>query len=241
MVDIALMSVGTIVNDNYAAARIFKKYGIDFCCGGTATLADACRMANVEVDRVVAELNAMASDVVASAIPFDSWDTDLLIDYVLKVHHRGIRRRGPELMSLIEKVALQHGDRHPELNDLVGHFRLSLDDLESHLQKEERVLFPYCYELFEAQSCGDGHSRMYCGTVANPIRQMLHEHHDEGTRYKFIRRMMNDFRVPDDACVSYRLMLSDLESFMDALFEHIHIENNILFPRFIELEKSTVI
>lgn len=238
--DLTSRSVGTIVKDNFAASRVFKYFGIDFCCGGTATLAEACRLASVDVEHVVAALNEDVAQG-GGAIPFDTWPTDLLIDYVLKIHHRNIRTYGPELLTLIEKVAARHGKQHPELNDLVKLFASSLEDLESHLQKEEKVLFPYAYDLFYAAERGEHTTAMHCGTVANPIRVMHSEHNDEGTRYKFIRNLMSGFAVPEDACASYRLMLHDLEVFMDGLFEHIHIENNILFPRFIELEAKCVV
>lgn len=235
----ALRSVGSIVNDNFAAARIFKYYGIDFCCGGTATLAEACTMAGADLRSVIEALEGIKADG-SGSIPFDSWPTDLLIDYVLKIHHRGVRAKGPQLLADIEHVAQVHGDRHPELQKLVPLFADSLDALELHLQKEEQVLFPFCYDLFSASLRGEQHVAMHCGSVSNPIRVMLREHGDEGTRYKYIRTLMNDFRVPEDACPSYRLMLEDLEAFMDNLFEHIHIENNILFPRFVELESRCV-
>lgn len=235
----ALRSVGSIVNENFATTRIFKNFGIDFCCGGTASLADACRMAGVDIERVVEALED-STDQSAESIPFDSWPTDLLIDYVLKIHHRGIRAKGPQLLADIERVERAHGERHPELRKLVTLFADSLEDIENHLQKEEQVLFPYCYRLFEAQQQGQRCEPMHCGTVANPIRVMLREHSDEGTRYKYIRTLMNNFEVPEDACPTYRLMLQDLEAFMDGLFEHIHIENNILFPRFIKLEGAGV-
>lgn len=231
-------SVGSIVNDNFASARIFKEFGIDFCCGGGVSLEEACRLAGADVDRVVAALDANSAAQL-NAIPFDSWPTDLLIDYVLKIHHRGIRAKGPRLLADIERVAEVHGAAHPELHQLVKLFADSLDDLENHLQKEEQVLFPYCYRLFEAVNSGEVLEQMHCGTVANPIRVMLREHNDEGTRYKYIRNLMNGFAAPDDACPSYRLMLTDLEAFMDGLFEHIHIENNILFPRFVALEQAS--
>lgn len=235
----AQRSVGSIVNESFATARIFKYFGIDFCCGGHLTLDEACINANADIDKVIDAIEGR-SEQTAEAIPFDSWPTDLLIDYVLKIHHRNIRAKGPELLELIRKVATHHADRHPELLQLAEFFERSLEDLESHLQKEEQVLFPYCYDLFEANMQGEAHQKMHCGTVANPIRVMLREHHDEGTRYKFIRSLMHNFVAPEDACASYRLMLTDLEEFMDALFEHIHIENNILFPRFVELETETV-
>ena len=233
------MSVGSIVSNNYATARVFKYFGIDFCCGGSATLGEACRAAGADVDKVCEAL-ANREESSSMAIPFDSWPTDLLIDYVLKIHHRGIRAKGPRLLADIELVAQSHGDKHPELVQLTSLFASSLEDLENHLQKEEQVLFPYCLELFEANMRGLRGERMHCGTVANPIRVMLREHSDEGTRYRYIRNLMNGFAVPDDACVSYRLMLQDLEAFMDGLFEHIHLENNILFPRFVRLEAKCV-
>ena len=232
-------TVGSIVNDNFATARVFKYFGIDFCCGGSATLEDACRAAGADVEKVIAALEADGG-ADGGAIPFDRWPTDLLIDYVLKIHHRGIRAKGPGLLNDIRTVARVHGDAHPELLQLIPLFERSLADLESHLQKEEQVLFPYCYALFDAHLRGDAYERMHCGSVANPIRVMLHEHNDEGTRYKFIRVLMKNFVAPEDACATYRLMLQDLEAFMDALFEHIHIENNILFPRFVELESRCV-
>lgn len=235
----ALRSVGSIVNENFATARIFKNYGIDFCCGGTATLADACVQAGAELESVIEALKSADVEHVG-AIPFDSWPTDLLIDYVLKIHHRGIRAKGPQLLADIEHVADVHGDRHPELHKLLPLFADSLEDLENHLQKEEQVLFPYCYRLIEARESGSRCEAMHCGTVANPIRVMLREHSDEGTRYKYFRTLMNNFEAPEDACPTYRLMLQDLEAFMDGLFEHIHIENNILFPRFIKLEGAGV-
>lgn len=235
----ANMGVASIVNNDYAAARVFKYFGIDFCCGGRAMLADACRSAGVDFNSVCDALVAKESTPGAS-IPFASWPTDLLIDYVLKIHHRGIRTKGPQLLADIKRVAAVHGDAHPELYQLTELFAASLDDLESHLQKEERVLFPYGYNLFDASMRKEKLEKMHCGSVANPIRVMHSEHNDEGTRYKYIRNLMNGFVAPDDACASYSLMLKDLEEFMDGLFEHIHIENNILFPRFVHLEKIFV-
>jgi regulator of cell morphogenesis and NO signaling len=232
-------SIASIVNDNFATARIFKYFGIDFCCGGHILLGDACRIAGADTYAVLEALENLKTQE-AEAIAFKSWPTDLIIDYVLKIHHRNIRKRGPQLLRDIERVAHSHSDRHPELLKLRDHFAHSLEDLENHLQKEEKILFPYCYNLFEQSERGLQHEKMHCGTVANPIRVMLREHNDEGTRYKYIATLMNDFKAPEDACPSYRLMLQDLEAFMDALFEHIHLENNILFPRFVELEKRCV-
>ncbi len=234
------MNVGEIVTNDFTATRVFKRYGIDFCCHGDTSLEVACRKQNIDVDNVIKALEEPNTQSNAN-IPFASWPLDLLLDYVLKIHHRGIRKNGPELLKLIAKVKSVHGERHPELNEIESLVTESLEELEMHLQKEENVLFPYLYELFEADEEGHSIEQMHCGTISNPIKVMRMEHENEGVRYLHIREITNHFTTPADGCASYRMMMEELEAFVDALFEHIHIENNILFPRFEELENKTVI
>jgi len=232
-------SVGKIVAENFAAAKVFKKYGIDFCCHGETQLHEACAALNLDVEEVIQALQHQESEG-KGAIPFASWPLDLLMDYILKIHHRGIRSRGPELMELLEKVERVHGEAHPELRELKTLVSESLQDLEMHLQKEENVLFPYLYELYAAQQQGQRMEPMHCGTIANPIRVMKMEHEGEGNRYLHIIELTRHFSVPQDGCASYRLLMQELEAFVDALFEHIHLENNLLFPRFEEIERKIV-
>lgn len=238
--DLIHKNVGDIVAERFATAQVFKRYGIDFCCHGHVSLEQACACAGVRVEQVVADLQKPEAAAEGGGIPFASWPLDLLIDYVLKIHHRGIRSKGPELLKLIEKVKRVHGEAHAELHELYDLVTVSLQDLEMHLQKEENVLFPYLYELFAASQSGNSIGTMHCGSIAHPIRVMHMEHENEGNRYLHIKEITDSFRVPEDACGSYRLMLAELESFIDALFEHIHIENNILFPQFMELEARYV-
>lgn len=173
-------------------------------------------------------------------IPFEAWPLDLLIDYVLKIHHRNIRSKGPALLQLTETVRASHAPQHPELNELAELVNESLYDLELHLQKEENVLFPYLYELFEASQNGRSIEGMHCGTIANPIRVMNMEHEAESNRYLHIRQLTHDFRIPEDANDNYKRMLAELEEFVDALMEHIHVENDIIFPGFLSLEERFV-
>lgn len=238
--DLTHKNVGDIVAERFATARVFKQYGIDFCCHGHVRLEEACANAGVSTEQVIEALQKEETAVTGGGIPFASWPLDLLIDYVLKIHHRGIRSRGPELLELIAKVKRAHGEAHPELNELYELVSVSLEDLEMHLQKEENVLFPYLYDLFEAAQHGNSIGTMHCGSIAHPIRVMNMEHENEGNRYLHIKELTHSFRVPEDACGSYRLMLVELETFVDALFEHIHIENNIIFPRFLKLEAQWV-
>ena len=231
--------VGDIVAEKFSTARVFKQYDIDFCCHGNMTLEDACVVANVELKEVVKVLHENVS-YTDGDIPFASWPLDLLMDYVLKIHHRGIRRNGPELLGLIEKVKKQHEANHPELDELYELVSVSLEDLELHLQKEENVLFPYLFELFEASEKKTVLAPMHCVTIANPIRVMHMEHEAEGNRYFHIKDITRNFEIPEDGCNTYRLMMTELEAFVSALFEHIHIENNILFPESMELENRWV-
>ncbi|HPW70715.1 MAG TPA: iron-sulfur cluster repair di-iron protein [Bacteroides graminisolvens] len=231
------VSVGSLVAENFAAAEVFSKYGIDFCCNGHVSLAEACAAKGVSVDQILNELNQVEE---GARIDFASWPIDLLIDYVLKIHHRGIRQKGPQMKQLLDKVASVHGDTHPELYTIQELFEGSLIDLNMHLQKEENVLFPYVLELFEAAEAGQPAEEMHCGSVAYPIDAMMAEHDNEGERYRTIDGLTNHYTAPADACDSYRLILKQLHDFEKALHEHIHLENNIIFPRAIELEKKSV-
>lgn len=232
-------SVGEIVAEDFAAAKVFKKYGIDFCCHGEVTLEKACASLKLAPEEVMQALKQQKENG-EGRIPFSSWPLDLLMDYILKIHHRGIRKNGPELLTLLEKVERVHGEAHPELYELKLLVSESLNDLEMHLQKEENVLFPYLYDLYSAQEQGQRMEPMHCGTIANPIRVMRMEHEGEGNRYLHIIQLTDHFSVPQDGCASYRLLMQELEAFVDALFEHIHLENNLLFPRFEEIERQIV-
>ena len=167
-IDWKYTSVGQIVADDFAAASVFKKYGIDFCCHGEVMLEKACADLGLAVEEV--EQALLRQDEAGNGrIPFASWPLDLLMDYILKIHHRGIRARGPELLALLEKVERVHGEAHPELHELKALVCESLEDLEMHLQKEENVLFPYLYELYAARN-RTAYGPMHCGTDSNPIR-----------------------------------------------------------------------
>ena len=231
------MSVGQIVADRFDNATVFKKYGIDFCCGGEISFAKACEKAGVSMDVLIQEMEQPGAST-SESIDFKSWPLDLLVDYVLKIHHRGIREKGPRIFELLNKVANVHGDNHPELLEVKHHFYESLVDLNQHLEKEEQVLFPYIYEMAEAKLNNQPQVDFQCGSVEYPISAMMGEHDAEGERYRLIASLTNNYTAPADACGSYRLLLQMLQQFETDLHTHIHVENNIIFPRAIELEKG---
>lgn len=167
---------------------------------------------------------------------FTEWPTDLLIDYALKIHHRNIRAKGPKLLQLIRCV-VDENIIMPEVEQL---FTESLSDLEKHLTKEENVLFPYLYELLEAERNNEGIAQMHCGTIANPIRVMMMEHDDEVERHQRISLLTNNYSAPADASSDYKLLLRGLQDFAADLHEHVYIENEIIFPRCQSVEKRIV-
>lgn len=236
MKDFNVMSVGEIVADDFKYAKVFDNYKIDFCCNGSVPLSEACKSANVDLNTVIENLKKELSES-SDTVDFKSWPTDLLVDYILKYHHRNIRKQGPEIAVLLDKVCRVHGDNHPELFEIQQLFNESLIDLENHLQKEEMVLFPYVYELCLAEGNDTSIPPFHCGTIESPIAVMMAEHDAEGERYHHIAHLTNNYTTPIDGCNSYRLVLEKLKAFETALHHHIHLENNIVFPRAIKLEE----
>jgi regulator of cell morphogenesis and NO signaling len=167
---------------------------------------------------------------------FTEWPIDLVIDYALKVHHRRIRTNGPALMLLFRQAI----DENPVMEEVAELFSQSLSDLENHLMKEENVLFPYLYELLEANRNHTSAPPMHCGTIANPIRVMMMEHDGETERHQRISELTNGYTAPEGASDEYRQLVAGLKEFAADLHEHIHIENDIIFPRCEAIEQQIV-
>lgn len=231
------MTVGEIVSQNIEYAKVFQKHKVDFCCGGDVALSKAVESAGAALKEVVEELQAVPQSSLPAAFDFNNWSLDLLIDYIVKFHHNRIRTEGPKLLELIKKVVNAHGSSDPRLGEVEAHFRASLVDLYSHLDKEEQILFPLVHKLLEAEQSGCAVEEFHCGSVENPIRVMMMEHDNEGERFRVISKLTDGYSAPEFACGSYRLMLSQLREFEENLHIHIHVENNILFVKAMEIEE----
>lgn len=239
MKDYLNKTVGEIVSQNIEFAKVFQGLGIDFCCGGDIILAEAVKKSGVELDQLLKDLESGSKDYsLSQALNFDQWSIDLLIDYVVKFHHYYIRTQGTEIYSLLEKVVNAHRETDPHLYEVVSLFRASLVDLHNHLEKEENILFPLVRELLLVKEEGGRLPQSHCGSVNNPIRVMMQEHDDEGARFRKISELTEGYHAPVYACNSYRLVLEELKQFEENLHIHIHVENNILFPKSIKLEES---
>lgn len=176
--------------------------------------------------------NNMSETSFKPAIPFETWDLDLLVDYILKFHHRNTRKYGNELLGRLDELAATH----PELDRVADHFRNSVADLDVHCQKEENVLFPFIIDLFHASELGQEHMPFHCGTIQYPIDAMMADHSDEIERHGRIAVLTNNYTAPADAEPEYGKVLADLRRFRDYLLEHVYVENMIIFPRALKLE-----
>jgi regulator of cell morphogenesis and NO signaling len=227
--------VGKIVAQQPTVARIFEKHQIDYCCRGNTTLADACAQRKVDLDEIITAIEQIENGS-QSATQTDWNEVTLteLADHIVETHHGFLTTELPRITGLTEKVNHAHGDRRPELAKVVSTFKLMREELESHMAKEEQILFP-AIRLLESESSLPAFP---FGSVANPISMMEHEHDDAGNALRRLRELTEDFTPPADACPTYRVMLESLENLEQDLHLHIHKENNILFPRAKELEAT---
>jgi regulator of cell morphogenesis and NO signaling len=231
-------TLGQIAAKDLRKAEIFKKYGLDFCCGGKKTVKEACAEKGLDVTRIEQELQNADKNPTARPLPYGDWSLDFLADYIVNTHHSYVKKTLPDLITYATKVAKVHGDHHPELfriHQLVAEVNA---ELSAHLVKEEKVLFPYIKELVAANNKKQPAQAAHFGTVQAPINMMEMEHELVGRNMEEIRKLSKNYALPEDACASYSLLYKMLAEFEDDLFTHIHLENNILFPKALEIEKE---
>jgi regulator of cell morphogenesis and NO signaling len=223
-------TVGEIVRADFRTAAVFHRFGIHFCCGGRRPLAEACAEHRLDTGTVIDALqHALAQP---SAAPrFDDWSPEILIDFIVGNHHEYVRRVLPSLTAHTQQLAAVHGSRHPELHEVARLTQAIADEMTMHMMKEERILFPYIMRLSEAARDGAPVPQAPFGSIDNPIRMMEHEHEAAGAAMARIRELTQGYTVPPDGCTTYMVCLKELDAFEQDLEAHVHLENNILFPK----------
>jgi len=232
-------TVADIVTGNYKTASVFEKYGIDFCCKGKIELEKACLQIDVDPDLMVRELNQVihsAQDT--TPLHFDEMPLEELVDFIVTHHHKYVLDSMPKIQSYLEKLAQVHGKQHPELLKIGELFNSAVENLSMHMKKEEIILFPFIIKMEESMKEGVNPGLPPFNTVQNPIRAMVSEHETEGNRFAEIGRLSGNYEVPEDGCSTYRIAYSMLKEFQEDLHRHIHLENNILFPKAIKMENE---
>lgn len=231
-------TVREIARENPSATRVFERFGIDYCCGGNQTLEHACDKSGVSIGEVLDSL-VMEEQAARAAGPTRDWQNEPLgelIAYIKNTHHKYTREESIRLAALLQKVCSVHGKIHPELLGIRDTFSSLSQELMTHLMKEEAVLFPYIERMEEASIQNERVLPAPFGSVQNPVAMMEHDHDSAGAALRSIRKASSDFAPPADACVSYQTLYQALATFEADLHQHIHLENNILFPRAIAME-----
>ncbi len=240
MTVITAKTVRAAAVENPAATRIFERFGIDYCCGGDQPLEQACKRAGVSFDEVLDSLE-MAEETARAAKAVRDWQSEplsALITHIRNTHHKYTREEIVRLTALLQKVSSVHGKNHPELGAIQSTFSGLSQELTTHMMKEEMVLFPYIVRMEEAVIQKDPVLLPPFGTVANPVAMMEHEHDSAGAALRTMRKLSNAYAASPDACISYQTLYQALATFEADLHQHIHLENNILFPRAIAVERT---
>jgi regulator of cell morphogenesis and NO signaling len=230
-------TVGAIVRDHPALSRLFEQVKMDYCCGGQKTLAEACQQRGVDPQTFLIQLEDYLADAAATTIPVVAV-TELslteLVDHIERLHHTYLHTELPRLEKMVTKVATVHGEKEPRLAQIKDIFLALSAELTTHLMKEEQVLFPLIRTLETSETLPVFH----CGTLANPVGRMELEHQEAGEALAQLRQLTDDYTPPEWACNTYRSLLDALAQFEYDMHQHIHKENNVLFPRAIALEQA---
>jgi regulator of cell morphogenesis and NO signaling len=233
-------TLGEIAAKDLRKAEVFKKYGLDFCCGGKKTVKEACAEKGLDVTKIEQELQtADKSTVTSRPLPYNEWNLDFLADYIVNTHHSYVRKTIPDIRGYAEKVAKVHGDHHPELLSINELAQEVCDEMSAHMVKEETVLFPYIKQLIVSKNNGKEKTSFgNLDSVRTPINLMEEEHEIVGSNMDEIRKLSKNYELPEDACASYSYLFKTLDEFENDLHIHVHLENNILFPKALDLEKN---
>lgn len=231
-------TLGEIVKQNFRTAEVLESYELDFCCGGKKSLQAACAERNLNAEKVLDELYKATESPAEEANHADRWELDFLIDYILNNHHAYLRHALPTIYARAQKVSIKHGENHPETKKIFAVFSNMKLELEQHMMKEEHILFPYIRTLVNAKRENRKIFPPPFGSVQNPVQMMEHEHESAGNAVSEIHALTSSHCPPEDACTTFQLLYSELRRFEHDLHKHIHLENNILFPQAVAMEKE---
>jgi regulator of cell morphogenesis and NO signaling len=231
-------TLAEIVTGNYRTAAVFEKYQLDFCCNGKRSLGQACTEKKLNIAAILSELDLVTLRGPLAGINYETLSLSLLADHIVTHHHQYVKNEMPLIGMYLQKIAAKHGSRHPEMQDVLEVFIKLKEEMELHMQKEEQVLFPRikATETMQQEESGTHSNATY---LQAPIHVMEEEHDHAGEAMAAIRRLTNNYTLPEDACTTYKLSFAALEAFEKDLHRHVHLENNLLFPKALKLFQTT--
>ena len=231
-------TIGAFVAQDFRTAAVFSKYQIDFCCKGNRTITEVCEKQDIDSDVLLQNVFDVLQLENNNTIDFNSWPLDLLVDYIEKTLHRYVEDKTGIILQFLNKLCSVHGTNHPELFKINELFTAGAGELSQHMKKEELMLFPFIKRMVKTKESNGILSQPSFGTVSNPIAMMMQEHDNEGERFREIANLTNNYTAPADGCTTYKVAFAMLNEFEQDLHKHIHLENNILFPKAVVLEEE---
>lgn len=235
MKNVQSKTLAQLVNANYRAATVFEKYNLDFCCRGKRTLLQACAELKLPVEAVEKELELVTNSE-RQTTGVHELSLTQLSDHIVDTHHVYVKSETPSISHYLNKIATKHGDRHPELKELAETFNELANEMSNHMEKEEAFVFPLL-KAYESNSTEQDDSSRFTG-ISTPLTMLEHEHDDAGRLLDKIRQLTSNFTPPADACTTYKLAFASLHAFQTDLHQHVHMENNILFPKAMKLQEE---
>ncbi|MEQ1675202.1 MAG: DUF542 domain-containing protein [Chitinophagaceae bacterium] len=229
-----------IVKQHYRTATVFKKYGIEFCCGGKWPLKLICETKELNKEELLFELQKASRNIsISGALPFENWKIDFLTEYITNVHHEYLRQSLPAISEQLRQFVSEHSKKYPQLVEVETHFSYLNKTMIPHLVQEEEVIFPYIRQISHAYESREPYASLLVRTLRKPVEDIMHQEHEilEKVLRKF-RSLTNNYTPPDASCTSHRLSYSLLRELDDDLVQHVYLENEILFPRAIAMEKE---
>ena len=224
-------TVGAIVADDFRTAGVFEKHGIDFCCGGSTPLADICREKGINLVTLQQELEDARSAPVDRSHNYTDWALPFLADYIVTTHHAYLDENTAQIAAYADKIAGVHGKHHPEVIEIATIFAKIATDMAVHLREEEEVLFPAIKRIDAARKAGNTPEALDVETIRSTLIKLDHEHQEIGDAVHAIHHLANGYAIPDDVCNTFAVTYRKLQEFEDDLHKHVHLENNILFPK----------
>lgn len=230
--------IGQLVAENYAYATVFENHAIDFFCHGTQTIAEAAKESSVNSDVLIEQLKKIPQGNFKVEEDYNTWPLTKLANHIESTHHRFTETKITELKPLLKKLVEESSKTNPEVKELQEIFEISAGDMASHMKKEELVLFPFIRKMEETKKSHAQITVPHFGTVENPVNMMLHEHDEQSKLLRKMKELTHNYTLPKNASATFKTVYEYLKAFDMDMHKHIHLENNILFPKAVALEKT---
>jgi len=227
-----------MVIEQAALAHLFERHGIDYCCNAEETLEAACAKKGLDIEDILIEIRNLEQTRSYSFLHCELWHLEFLVDYIVENHHKYLNEMMPMLAGQLKKLIGAHGDKYPYLKPVLMLYEEAQHEMAQHMQKEEMILFPYIKSLASAKEFSRARPRAPFFSVDGPLQRMEEEHETMGQLLARIRALLNDFQVPEGACNTHRAVIKGMQAFIKDVHQHVHLENNLLFPRARGLEQS---